>query len=137
MAPIFANYLIEKNPRLVNKVTKVIARVFTPLALVMLIIYLAAISYTGKDPYNDRDFLLVFNILLIGVMALILFSTTEISKIKGDKTGTFLLLSLSVVTLIVNGIALSVIVVRISEWGITPNRLAILGGNMLIFTNLL
>ena len=26
---------------------------------------------------------------------------------------------------------------RISEWGITPNRLAVLGGNVLILTNLL
>ena len=34
-------------------------------------------------------------------------------------------------------IALSAIVFRISEWGITPNRLAVLGGNLLILINLL
>jgi hypothetical protein len=41
------------------------------------------------------------------------------------------------VTIIVNGIALSAILFRITEWGVTPNRLAILGGNILILTNLL
>jgi hypothetical protein len=47
------------------------------------------------------------------------------------------LLGLSVATILVNGIALSAILFRISEWGITPNRLAVLGGNILILTNLL
>ena len=40
-------------------------------------------------------------------------------------------------SIVVNGIALMAILFRISEWGITPNRLAVLGGNMLILTNLL
>ena len=43
---------------------------------------------------------------------------------------------LSAVTIIVNGIALSAIMFRISEWGITPNRAAVLGGNVLILINL-
>jgi NADH:ubiquinone oxidoreductase subunit K len=46
-------------------------------------------------------------------------------------------LLLSVVTIIVNGIALSAILFRISEWGMTPNRAAVLGGNVLILVNLL
>jgi NADH:ubiquinone oxidoreductase subunit K len=44
---------------------------------------------------------------------------------------------LSVITIIVNGVALSAILFRISEWGITPNRAAVLGGNVLILINLL
>jgi NADH:ubiquinone oxidoreductase subunit K len=41
------------------------------------------------------------------------------------------------VTIVVNGIALSAILFRISELGITPNRTAVLGGNVLILVNLL
>jgi hypothetical protein len=85
----------------------------------------------------DRDFLVIFNALLVGVMAIILFSVAETAKSSGSKIGTLILLSLSLVTIIVNGIALSAIVFRISEWGITPNRIAVLGGNILILTNLL
>src|SRR5690606_31483481 len=51
--------------------------------------------------------------------------------------GTWVLLLLSAVTIVVNGGALSAILFRISEWGITPNRAAVLGGNFLILINLL
>jgi hypothetical protein len=136
-SPIVGTYLVQTNPQLVNKVSPVIAKVFTPLVLLTLIIYLLAVIGTGKDPYNDRDFLLIFNMLLIGVMAIILFSIAETSKNSESKIGTWLLLGLAIVTVIVNGIALSAILFRISEWGITPNRLAVLGGNILILTNLL
>lgn len=135
-SPIAATYLVQTNPHLVNKVSPVIAKVFTPLVLATLVIYLIAVIYTGKDPYNDREFLLIFNMLLIGVMAIIFFSIAETSKISKSKISNLMLLGLSIVTIIINGIALSAILFRISEWGITPNRLAVLGGNTLIFTNL-
>lgn len=136
-SPIIGTYIVRTNPQIVNKVSPVIARVFTPLVLVTLIVYLAAVIISGKDPYNDREFLIVFNLLLIGVMAIILFSIAETSKGSESKTGVYMLSGLSILTIIVNGIALSAIVFRISEWGISPNKLAVLGGNILILINLL
>jgi hypothetical protein len=136
-APIVGTYLTQTNPQLVNKVSPVIAKIFSPLVLVTLIIYLFAIIYSGKDPYNDREFLIIFNVLLIGVMAIIFFSVAEISKTTKSQMEIWVLFLLSVVTVIVNGIALSAILFRISEWGITPNRAAVLGGNVLILINLL
>jgi hypothetical protein len=136
-APIVGTYLIRTNPQLVGKVSPVIAKIFSPLVLLMLVIYLAAMVYSGKDPYNDREFLLVFNALLIGVMAIIFFSVAETSKSSNSHTETWVLFLLSFITIIVNGIALSAILFRISEWGITPNRAAVLGGNVLILINLL
>ncbi len=136
-APIVGTYLIRTNPQLVGKVSPVIAKIFSPLVLVMLVIYLVAMVYSGKDPYNDREFLLLFNALLIGVMAIIFFSVAEASKTTKSQAEIGILFLLSVVTIIVNGIALSAILFRISEWGITPNRAAVLGGNVLILINLL
>ena len=135
-APIVATYLIQTNTQLVGKVSPVIAKIFSPLVLVTLVIYLIAMIYSGKDPYNDREFLLIFNGLLIGVMAIIFFSVAETSRTK-SLSEVWVLFLLSVVTIIVNGIALSAILFRISEWGITPNRAAVLGGNVLILINLL
>ncbi|MBK7501171.1 MAG: hypothetical protein IPI19_19395 [Ignavibacteriales bacterium] len=135
-APIVGTFLVQTNPQLVNKVSPVIAKIFTPLVLVTLVVYLIAVIYTGKDPYNDREFLLIFNMLLIGVMAIIFFSIAENSKTSGSKIITVMLFALSIVTITVNGIALSAIIFRISEWGITPNRLAVLGSNILILLNL-
>lgn len=136
-APIIATYLTQTNPQLVGKVSPVIARIFSPLVVVMLLIYLGAIIYSGKDPYNDREFLLVFNALLIGVMAIIFFSVAETSRTTKSPAETWILFLLCVITIVVNGIALSAILFRISEWGITPNRGAVLGGNILILTHLL
>src|SRR4051812_41152706 len=136
-APILGTYLTQTNPQLVGKVSPVIAKLFSPLVLVMLVIYLAAIVYSGKDPYNDREFLLMFNALLIGVMAIIFFSVAGTSKTTKSQMEILVLLLLSVVTIIVNGIALSAILFRISSWGMTPNRAAVLGGNVLILLNLL
>ena len=136
-APILGTYLTQTNPQLVGKVSPVIAKIFSPLVLVMLVVYLIAMVSSGKNPYNDREFLLIFNALLIGVMAIIFFSVAEISKTTKSPTEIWVLFLLSVVTVVVNGIALSAILFRISEWGITPNRAAVLGGNVLILINLL
>jgi hypothetical protein len=136
-APIVGTYLVQTNPHLVNKVSPVIAKIFTPIVLVTLTIYLIAVIYTDKSPYNDREFLLMFNILLIAVMAIILFSIAEISNESANKLNSFMLFGLSLVTIVLNGIALSAILFRITEWGMTPNRLAVLGANILILINLL
>ncbi|GAA4438430.1 DUF4153 domain-containing protein [Pontibacter saemangeumensis] len=136
-APIVGTYLTQTNPQLVSKVSPVIAKIFSPLVLLTLVIYLGAIVYSGKDPYNDREFLIIFNLLLIGVMAIIFFSVAESAKAAENRTAAWVLFLLSAVTIVVNGIALSAILFRIMEWGITPNRLAVLGSNLLMMTNLL
>lgn len=135
--PILGTYLTQTNPHLVGKVSPVIARIFSPLVLVMLVIYLVAMVFSGKDPYNDRGFLLIFNVLLIGVMAIIFFSVAGTSGTRKSKPEVLILILLSVVTILVNGIALSAILFRISEWGITTNRIAVLGANLLILVNLI
>lgn len=136
-APIVGTYLVQTNPQLVGRVSPVIAKLFSPLVLIMLVIYLLAIVYSGKNPYTDRDFLLIFNALLIGVMAIIFFSIAETAKNTTNSTEIWVLFLLSVVTIVLNGIALSAILFRISEWGITPNRAAVLGGNVLILIHLI
>ena len=137
MVPIIATFLTQNNPQLVNKVSPVIAKLFSPLVLVMLVVYVSAIVISGKDPYNDREFLLIFNLLLIGVMALIFFSVAESANRRQNQFGTWILLLLAVVTTVVNLIALSAIIYRISEWGFTPNRIAVLGTNVLMLVHLL
>jgi hypothetical protein len=135
--PILGTYLINTNPQIINKVTPIIAKIFTPLAFINLTIYLTVLISKGKYPHQDRNLLLIYNALLIGVLALIFFSVAEIEKNKKGYFNTALLLGLSVLTIIINGIALSAISYRLFEYGITPNRIAVLGGNILIFVNLL
>ena len=134
--PLMATYVIRFNPQLVNKVSPVIARIFSPVVLVTLVSYLIGIAIAQKDPYNDREFLLLFNGLLIGVLAIIFFSVVELQRTNESKLALWIIFLLAIVTIIVNAIALSAILYRIGSWGFTPNRTAVLGGNILFFVNL-
>jgi hypothetical protein len=136
-APVVATYLIEKFPALVSKTAPLIAGIFSPLVLLTLIIFLITIVVTGKDPYNDRNFLLIFNILLLGVMSIIIFSVSETSVIKNQKFNIIVLFLLSIITIIIDLIALSAIFYRLGEYGLTPNRLAVLVSNLLVLINLI
>jgi hypothetical protein len=136
-APIVATYIIRTFPAVKNKIAPIIAGIFSPLILITLLIYLISIIVTGKDPYDDREFLLVFNLMLLGVMAIIVFSVTGTSANKRQRFNEWTLFILSVVTLIVNLIALSAIIYRLGEFGFTPNRTAVVGSNLLIFVHLL
>lgn len=133
--PLLANWLVNNSPQLVDRIAPVIARIFTPLVLITLAIYLVTVMVTGKNPYQDREFLLLFNVMLIAVMAIIVFSLTEITP---DSSKGFLVMLgiLAVLAIAVNSVALSAIIFRISEWGFTPNRTAVLGGNVLILFHL-
>ncbi len=135
--PLFATFLVRQNASLVSKISPVIARIFTPLVTITLAIFLVAIIYSGKDPYNDREFLLLFNGVLIGVMALILFSLGEATKQNASRVHQYFLFALAVLAIIDNGIALSAIGFRLMEYGITPNRLAVLGSNALVMVHMM
>lgn len=136
-APVVATWIIRTYPSVAGKIAPVIANIFSPLVLITLIVYLISIIITGKDPYNDRDFLIVFNLLLVGVMAIIVFSVSELSDRNGHRFIILTLFALVIVTLITDIVALSAIIYRLGEYGFTPNRTVVLGSNLLIFGNLL
>jgi hypothetical protein len=136
-APVVAAFLIGKFPALVSKIAPLIAGIFSPLVLITLIVFLVTMIVTGKDPYNDRDFLLIFNVLLLGVMVIIIFSVSGTSLIKNQRFNSIILLILSAATIIIDLIALSAIFYRLGEYGLTPNRLAILVSNILVLINLI
>jgi len=136
-APIVATFIIKKYPFVTNKIAPIIANIFSPLALITLLVYLISIAFSGKDPYNDRNFLIVFNGMLLGVMAITVFSVSETSLNTKQRFNEMTLFALSIVTLIIDLIAISAIIYRLGEFGFTPNRIAVLGSNILIFGNLI
>jgi hypothetical protein len=135
-APIVTTYILRNYNTLTSKIAPIVASLFSPLVLLTLVIYLIAIAFSAKDPYTDREFLLIFNIMLIGVMGIIVFSISETSLYKKQNFNEMVLFILSIITLLINLIALSAIFYRLRKYGLTPNRLGILGSNILIFGNL-
>jgi hypothetical protein len=134
--PIVATYITKNYTVLTNKIAPLIANIFSPLVLFTALIFLVALAISGKDLYSDRDFLLIFNIMLLGVMAVIVFSISETSATRKLKFNEMILFILSIITVIIDLIALSAIFYRLGTFGITPNRLAVLGSNILILGNL-
>jgi len=135
-APIVATFIIRNYPSLTNKLAPIIANIFSPLVLLTLIIFLINVPVSGKDLFRDRDFLLIFNVMLLGVMGIIVFSISETSIHKKQKFSEMVLFILTLVTLVIDLFALSAIIYRLFEFGITPNRIAVAGSNILIFGNL-
>lgn len=135
--PIICTYLINKFDYLLNKIVAIIANIFNPLILITLIIYLISIIAKGSNPFINRDFLIIFNAMLIGVVALIVFSMLEKTTNSGSNYYTLIFTALSTIALLINITALLAILYRIAEYGITPNRLAVIGSNLLFFTHLI
>ncbi|MDN4608145.1 DUF4153 domain-containing protein [Sporosarcina highlanderae] len=134
---IVAAYLVSMNLKLAKNITPYIAKIFSPLVLVTLLVYLITVIWVGKNPFLDRDFLIVFNGILLGVLAVTIFSIIESDQDKKKNISDYVNFALIALALIIDSVALSAIVFRLSSYGITPNRLAVLGVNILIWANLI
>jgi hypothetical protein len=134
--PVLAAWLINMNPDITSRIVPIIARIFTPLVFILTVVYLAFITISGIDLSKNRDFLIIFNLLLLGVMVIIVFSLSELDKSNIRKINVILLFLLAGVTLIIDLFALSAIITRLSE-GFTPNRTVVLLSNILFLINLL
>jgi hypothetical protein len=134
--PLLSTYLVRNNPALVGRISPLVATLFTPVTLLALLVFLVVWAVGGKQPHTDRDFLLLFNVLLAGVMAIVLFSVTDADKRSNGTSRHWMLAGLCTLAMILNGIALSAISLRLLTFGASPNRLAVLGANLLIFAHL-
>ncbi len=131
-----STYLTKARGKVTANFAPYLAKIFSPLVLITLGVYLATIIVTQKNPYTDREFLLIFNLMLLLVLLITIFSVSERetgSKIAFNDRIIFALLAVAIV---INGVALSAILFRLTSYGITPNRLAVLGMNLIVFIHL-
>jgi len=133
-APMVALYLVKLYPTITNKIAPVIARVFTPIVLLTLAVYLISLVFSKSNIREDRELLILFNIMLLAVTAIIVFSLSELSK-SGRNFNVLVLFSLALLAILINAIALFAIISRLAE-GFTPNRTVVMVSNVLIFVNL-
>jgi hypothetical protein len=135
-APVVGTYLYESvfGGRLA--LARVLAQVFSPLFLLLVAIYLVAMVAVGKSPYQERDFLIVFNGLLLLVLGLTVFSLTERGNADAVGARDHVNVLLVGITLLIDVVALSAILFRLGAYGFTPNRIVVLGSNLLVFGHL-
>jgi hypothetical protein len=135
-APMVATYISTGPFALSGKIAPSLAKIFSPLFLLTLAAYLVVVAVQGKSPFKDRDFLIVFNVMLIIVLAITVFAIVERPSKTSRCVSDYVNFALLCVALIINGIALAAIVSRLISDGLTPNRAAVLGSNAIIFIHL-
>jgi hypothetical protein len=114
----------------------VLTRLFTPLFAVVLLVFLGTLVVTGRGIDIERDVLIGFDLLLVVVLGLLLYSVS--ARDADAPPGIF---DVAQVVLLISALAadavmLSAIAARISEFGASPNRIAALGENLVLLVNL-
>ena len=121
-----------------RRLAGIVSRIFAPLFLVLLVGYLGATVVTVSGFFHDRDDLLAYNVTLICVLGIVVFASR--GKDAGDEGAVQgwtdrLVAGLLAAVIPFAVLALSAIVQRITAHGPSPNRLAVLGENMLLLGN--
>jgi len=135
-ALVVASWLVEAKQSVIENMAPVLARLFTPLFAAVLVTFLGALLWKGGGLNIERELLIAFDLLLVVVLGLLLYSVS--ARDPQAPAGAFDLLQvvLLVSALLADAVALWAIGARISEFGFTPNRVAALGMNIILLVNL-
>jgi len=135
-AVIVASWLVEAKQSVIENMAPVLTRIFTPLFALALIAFLATMMGTGRGIDIEREALIVFDLVLVLVLGLLLYSISARDPPAPPGAIDQLLVLLLGSALIADAFALAAIGARISEFGFTPNRVAALGENIVLLVNL-
>jgi hypothetical protein len=135
-AVLVASWLVEAKQSVIENMAPVLTRLFTPLFAAVLVTFLGALLWTGRGVDIERDQLIQFNLLLVVVLGLLLYSLS--ARDPGSPPGAFDVIQVVLVVsaLLADAVALWAIGARINEFGFSPNRVAALGANVILLVNL-
>jgi len=115
-----------------SKFIATMMRLLLPLTLGVLAIYIFVIPFNFLAPYENRDVLIVYNLMLFAIMGLLL----GVTPIRGDDLSPQLqkwlrvgIIAVAILAEVVSLYALSATVYRTIGGGLTINRLTIIGWN--------
>ncbi|MBN2030089.1 hypothetical protein JW824_07560 [bacterium] len=135
--PVVAVYLVEKKKALIENMAPVLAKIFTPLFLLLITGFLVALLGRRLNLTIERETLIIFDLLLVLVLGLVLYSLSARNHSEKPVFSDYLVFILILVTLLADIVAMCAIISRLSQFGLSPNRVAALGENILLFINLL
>jgi hypothetical protein len=117
-----------------SKFIATMMRLLLPLTLGVLLIYVIVIPFYFLEPYENRDVLIVYNLMLFGIIGLLLGAT----PISGDDLSLSLqkwlrigIIVVALLAVLISIYALSATAYRTIEGGLTLNRLTIIGWNII------
>jgi len=116
-----------------SRLLAVLARAMLPLTVLVLLVYLAFIPFNFREPFENRDVLIIFNAMLFAVIALMVAATPVSQAHLSPRLATWLrrgILAVAALAALVSLYALAAILYRTAIDRPTPNRVAFIGWNV-------
>jgi hypothetical protein len=135
-AVLIAAWLVESKQSVIENMAPVLTRIFTPLFALLLLMFVVTMLFTGNALDLGRELLIGFDLLLALVLALLLYSISARDPQAPPTLFDRLQLVLVLSALLVDLLALLAISSRIVEFGLSPNKVAALGENLILLVNL-
>jgi hypothetical protein len=135
-AVVVGSWLVEAKQSVIENMAPVLTRLFTPLFAAVLVTFLGTLLWTGRGVDIERNALIAFDLLLVVVLGLLLYSVS--ARDPNSPPGAFDVVQVVLVVsaLLADAVALWAIAARITEFGFSPNRVAALGENVILLVNL-
>src|SRR6185436_8851588 len=133
---IVAAWLVESKQRVVENMAPVLTMLFTPLFAVMLAGAAVVYAVTGLGDAFDRDLVSVFDALLVVVLGLVLYGMSARDPSESPDWMDRIQLVAVVSALVLDLMVLGSMLTRIGDLGLTPNRAAAVGLNLVLLVNL-
>ncbi|WP_261164721.1 permease prefix domain 1-containing protein [Microbacterium sp. Marseille-Q6965] len=135
-AVLVAAWLVEAKQNVIENIVPVLTRVFTPIATLALLWMLVALATAGPLAAVDRELLILMDGVLILVLALTLYTISAREALAPAGAFDGLQLGMLVTAIAVDLIALTAMITRIAEFGVSANKTAALGLNLLLLVHL-
>jgi hypothetical protein len=136
-ATVISAWLVEAKQAVVENIAPVLTKVFTPLTLVLLIALLSAMTIRHTFVDLDRNLLIIVDLILAVVLGLVLYATSARDPLAAPDVFDRLQFVLLVVALATDAVLLAAMVARIADAGVTANKVAALGMNLVLLVNLI
>jgi len=117
-----------------SRIINTMMRLLLPLTLGLLVVYIFVIPFNFFAPFESRDLLIVYNLMLFGILGLLVGATPLRAEDLAPGLRRWLRagsIAVAVLTVLISLYAMSATVSRTIEGGFTLNRLTIIGWNVI------
>ena len=135
-AALIAAWLVESKQNVIENIAPVLARVFSPLTVLLLAALLVAFAANPDFIDVERELLILMTVILVLVLALWLYAVSARPPQAPAGLADWLQVLLVATAILVDLVVLIAMAGRIAELGLTPNRAAALGLNIILLVNL-
>ncbi|MDF3818654.1 DUF4153 domain-containing protein [Leptospira sp. 96542] len=134
-SPIVAAHFVHNHTLEKFNISQLVSKIFSPIVFFTLLGYLYFTVLNLDHLFSDRQTLLTFNFMLAALFAIITFQFSCLDK--NQFFMSFFLIGLLLLGMTINTLGLFAIYKRLSEFGMTPNRISVIGSNLCFFISLL